>query len=254
MSHAPRTVQNLLELSRRGYYDMPGQLHSGASISGSCPATRSCRTTGNCCGSCSSGSGSSLQCMAYTFGDTCSNTPISCPTLFDPLPSDETGSRPSGSCPASRPYQTDKGCCGACRTDQGTVMAFDCGTTCSSSPRPGRFVHSRHLPPQHSSGCLLCSFRWLESQLRWHLCTCHTTGWPLSTGLKLECLAQMAATGLDVGLRKDMQVCQDPMSFTPSVMIPLAGWQNGEHRPHPNRGERPRCWWSGLRDDHDGKG
>ena len=38
----------------------------------------------------------------------------------------------------------------------------------------------------------------------------------------------MAATGLDVGLRKDMQVCQDPMSFTPSVMIPLAGWQNGE--------------------------
>ena len=25
-----------------------------------------------------------------------------------------------------------------------------------------------------------------------------------------------------------MQVCQDPMSFTPSVMIPLAGWQNGE--------------------------
>ena len=147
MSHAPRTVQNFLELSRRGYYDMPGQLHSGASISGSCPATRSCRTTGNCCGSCSSGSGSSLQCMAYTFGDTCSNTPISCPTLFDPLPSDEIGSRPSGSCPASRPYQTDKGCCGACRTDQGTVMAFDCGTTCSSSPRPGRFVHSRHLRP-----------------------------------------------------------------------------------------------------------
>ena len=32
MSHAPRTVQNFLELSRRGYYDMPGQLHSGASI------------------------------------------------------------------------------------------------------------------------------------------------------------------------------------------------------------------------------
>ena len=83
-------------------------------------------------------------------------------------------------------------------------------------------------PPQHSSGCLLRSFRWLESQLRWHLCTCHTTGWPLSTGLKLECLAQMAATGLDVGLRMDMQVCQDPMSFTPSVMIPLAGWQQGE--------------------------
>ena len=166
--------------------------------------------------------------MAYTSGDTCSNTPISCPTLFDPLPSDEIGSRPSGSCPASRPYQTDKGCCGACRTDQGTVMAYDCGTTCSSSPRPGRFVHSRHLPPQHSSGCLLRSFRWLESQLRWHLCTCHTTGWPFATGLKLECLAQMAATGLDVGLRKDMQVCQDPMSFTPSVMIPLAGWQNGE--------------------------
>ena len=83
-------------------------------------------------------------------------------------------------------------------------------------------------PPQHSSGCLLCSFRWLESQLRWHLCTCHTTGWPFATGLTLECLAQMAATGLDVGLRMDMQVCQDPMSFTPSVMIPLAGWQNGE--------------------------
>ena len=127
--------------------NMLGQLHSGASIRVVPCATRSCRTTVNCCGSCSSGSGSSLQCMAYTSGDTCSNTPISCPTLFDPLPSDEIGSRPSGSCPASRPYQTDKGCCGACRTDQGTVMAFDCGTTCSSSPRPGRFVHSRHLPP-----------------------------------------------------------------------------------------------------------
>jgi hypothetical protein len=25
-------VQNFLELSRRGYYDMPGQLHSGSSI------------------------------------------------------------------------------------------------------------------------------------------------------------------------------------------------------------------------------
>ena len=59
-------------------------------------------------------------------------------------------------------------------------------------------------------------------------CTCLTTGWPFATGLKLECLAQIPATGWAVGLRMDMQVCQDPMSFTPSVLIPLAGWQNGE--------------------------
>ena len=57
-------------------------------------------------------------------------------------------------------------------------------------------------------------------------CTCKTTGWPFATGLKLECLAQ--TSGLAVGLRMDMQVCQDPMSFTPSVLIPLAGWQQGE--------------------------
>ena len=94
--------------------------------SGSCPASRSCRTVGNCCGSCS---GSTGQCYAYTFGATCSNTPISCPANFDALPSDATGSRPRGSCPASRPYQTTTGCCGACRTTDNTIMPYVCRTT-----------------------------------------------------------------------------------------------------------------------------
>ena len=58
-------------------------------------------------------------------------------------------------------------------------------------------------------------------------CTCKTTGWPFATGLQLECLGQISSD-LAVGLRMDMQVCQDPMSFTPSVLIPLAGWQQGE--------------------------
>jgi hypothetical protein len=57
-------------------------------------------------------------------------------------------------------------------------------------------------------------------------CTCKTTGWPFATGLQLECLAQ--TSGLAIGLRMDMQVCQDPMSFTPSIMIPGTGsWQQG---------------------------
>ena len=118
--------------------------------SGSCPATRSCRTVGNCCGSCSGLDG---QCYAYTFGTTCSNTPISCPALFDPLPYDETGSRPIGSCPASRPYQTTTGCCGACRTTSGTVMAYDCGSFCSTSPGPGcsSTVPGTSAPPPPSS-------------------------------------------------------------------------------------------------------
>ena len=104
------------------------------SASGTCPASRSCMTTGGCCGSCS---GSDGQCYAYTFGTTCSNTPISCPALFEPIPPDETGSRPSGSCPPWRPYQTDKGCCGACRTTDNIVMAYHCGTYCSTSPLSG---------------------------------------------------------------------------------------------------------------------
>ena len=106
--------------------------------SGTCPASRSCRTTTGCCGSCSSGSGFNLQCSAYTFGDFCSNTPISCPANFDALPSDDTGSRPSGSCPPWRPYQTTTGCCGACRTTSNTIMPYVCGTNrCSNSPGPG---------------------------------------------------------------------------------------------------------------------
>ena len=94
--------------------------------SGTCPASRSCRTTEGCCGSCS---GANNICYAYTFGSnypaTCSNTPISCPAGFEPLPTDETGSRPSGSCPPWRPYQTTNGCCGACRTDTNLVMAYE---------------------------------------------------------------------------------------------------------------------------------
>jgi hypothetical protein len=80
-------------------------------------------------------------CYAYTFGSlfpaTCSNTPISCPANFDALPTDETGSRPSGTCPPWRPYQTTDGCCGACRTSTNIIMAYDCGTTCSNTPRTG---------------------------------------------------------------------------------------------------------------------
>jgi len=35
----------------------------------------------------------------------------------------------------------------------------------------------------------------------------------------------------------------------------VAAGDAGEHGQHPNRGEPPtRCWWSGLRDHHDGKG
>ena len=107
--------------------------------SGTCPASRSCRVISglymNCCGSCLGVNG---QCSAYTFGTTCSNTPISCPAPFESLPTDETGSRPSGSCPPWRPYQTTDGCCGACATNVGTVVGYDCGgNLCSSSPRSG---------------------------------------------------------------------------------------------------------------------
>jgi hypothetical protein len=104
----------------------------------SCPAFLSCRTTEGCCGSCS---GSDGQCYAYTFGTTCSNTPISCPTDFSPLPSDATGSRPRGSCPATRPYQTTDGCCGACRTTDNRIFPYVCrttsGTTCSNTLSTG---------------------------------------------------------------------------------------------------------------------
>ena len=222
--------------------------------SGSCPAERSCRTTGGCCGSCS---GSSGQCFAYTFGNTCSNTPISCPANFDALPSDATGSRPRGSCPASRPYQTTTGCCGACRTTSGTVMAYNCGTYCSNTPGIGcsSTVPGTSAPPPPPSpppppppsppppppapsilpnlptitgwGVSCADFHDFSRSSPGGICTCVTTGWPFATGLKLECLAQIPSTWA-VGLRMDMQVCQDPMSFTPSVLIPLAGWQQGE--------------------------
>ena len=104
--------------------------------SGSCPVTRSCATTTGCCGSCSGQGG---DCFPYTCGETCQESACSaCPALFDPLPSDETGSRPStGSCPATRPYKTTAGCCGACTTSGGDVLPYDCGTTCSSTPGPG---------------------------------------------------------------------------------------------------------------------
>ena len=106
--------------------------------SGTCPASRSCRSTSNCCGSCT---GANNICYAYTFGSdypaTCSNTPISCPAGFEPLPTDETGSRPSGSCPPWRPYQSTNGCCGACRTATNLIMPYDCGNTCSTLPGPG---------------------------------------------------------------------------------------------------------------------
>ena len=109
--------------------------------SGTCPATRSCLVTSglyrNCCGSCLAANG---QCYAYSYGSpsaTCSDIPISCPALFEPLPSDETGSRTRGSCPPWRPYQTEAGCCGACLTTTNLVRPYDCGNTCSSSPGPG---------------------------------------------------------------------------------------------------------------------
>ena len=120
------------------------------SASGTCPASRSCMTTGGCCGSCA---GSTGACYAYTFGTTCSATPISCPDLFDALPTDETGSRPSGSCPAWRPYQTTDGCCGACRTATNLVTAYNCGSYCSTSPGPGcsSTVPGTSAPPPPSS-------------------------------------------------------------------------------------------------------
>lgn len=108
---------------------------TAASNGGTCPASRSCLTTSGCCGSCSSNNG---NCFAYTCGSICQNTPCSaCPAGFDPLPSDDTGSRVRGSCPATRPHMTTTGCCGACATDSGTVMAYHCGSTCSNSPDPG---------------------------------------------------------------------------------------------------------------------
>jgi len=127
----------------------------------SCPAFLSCRTTEGCCGSCS---GSDGQCYAYTFGTTCSNTPISCPTDFSPLPSDATGSRPRGSCPASRPYQTTDGCCGACRTTDNRIFPYVCrttsGTTCSNTLSTGcssTVTGTSITPPQHAQ--LPTSFR-----------------------------------------------------------------------------------------------
>ena len=53
-----------------------------------CPANRPCRTTGGCCGSCSASSG---QCLAYTFGTTCSSTPISCPATCTHFPPTRPG-------------------------------------------------------------------------------------------------------------------------------------------------------------------
>jgi hypothetical protein len=242
--------------------------------SGSCPATRSCRTNcseslfgswacrSNCCGSCSPLNRRG-ECFAYTFGDFCSNTPISCPDLFDPLPTDDTGSRPSGSCPAWRPYQTNQGCCGACRTTDNTIMAYDCGTYCSTSPGPGCSstvpgtsasppppLQRSAPPPPPGWGVSCAAFDGLSDSSN-GTCTCKTTGWPFATGLQLECLGQTSGLvapgvaqavagntqtsdpGFAVGLRMDMQLCQDPslpsyIPFTSSVMIPGAGWQKGE--------------------------
>jgi len=236
--------------------------------SGSCPATRSCKTTGNCCGSCSVASNPLItgtavsQCLAYTFGDFCSSTPISCPANFDALPSDDTGSRPSGSCPAWRPYQTNQGCCGACRTTDNTIMAYDCGTNCSTSPGPGCSstvpgTSASPPPPLQRSapspppgwGVSCAAFDGL-SDSSGGTCTCKTTGWPFATGLQLECLGQTSGLvapgvaqavagktqtsdpGFAVGLRMDMQLCTSEDSsyipFTSSVMIPGAGWQKGK--------------------------
>ena len=136
-------------------------------------------------------------------------------------------------------------------------MAYDCGIYCSSSPGPGcsSTVPGTSAPPPPPSpppppppsppppppapsilpnlptitgwGVSCADFHDFSRSSPGGICTCVTTGWPFATGLTLECLAQMPSTWA-VGLRVDMQVCQDPMSFTPSVLIPLAGWQQGE--------------------------
>ena len=128
-------------------------------------------------------------------------------------------------------------------------MAYNCGTYCSTSPGPGcsSTVPGTAAPPPSTvpgtaappTPSILPN---LPNTLGWGVscaafdglsgssggtCTCKTTGWPFATGLQLECLGQISSD-LAVGLRMDMQVCQDPMSFTPSVLIPLAGWQQGE--------------------------
>ena len=136
--------------------------------------------------------------------------------------------------------------------------------TCSaSSPPPSTHVHLPHSPSPHSHsphthtphthippsppnpapagsssradlatspgtgwGVSCAAFDGL-SDISGGTCTCKTTGWPFATGLQLECLGQISSD-LAVGLRMDMQVCQDPMSFTPSIMIPGTGsWQQG---------------------------
>ena len=111
-----------------------------APSSGTCNyATRSCKKD-NCCGSCFSISDADkilrdqdlpyeAHCWAYTCGDMCQDTPCeACSDHFTPLPTDDTGSRPSdgGECPASRPHKTTDGCCGACRDDADGVYAYEC--------------------------------------------------------------------------------------------------------------------------------
>ena len=76
---------------------------------------------------------------AYTCGDKCQDTPCdACTDHFTPLPTDDTGSRPSAGseCPASRPHKTTDGCCGACRDDFDSVYAYDCHSTCSRTDLP----------------------------------------------------------------------------------------------------------------------
>ena len=101
------------------------------------------------------------------------------------------------------------------------------------------------------------SFRWLEWQLWWHLLLPYdrlavrhraATGVPGSDSRNY--LGRWSSDG-HAGLpRSDVLHTQRHDSA-----CWLAEWGAGEHRPHPNRGKPPiRCWWSGLRDHHDGKG
>ena len=137
-------------------------------------------------------------------------------------------------------------------------MAYDCGTYCSTSPGPGCSstvpgTSASPPPPQQRSapppppgwGVSCAAFDGLSDSSN-GTCTCKTTGWPFATGLQLECLGQTSGLvapgvaqtvagktqtsdpGFAVGLRMDMQLCQEYMSFTSSVMIPGAGWQKGK--------------------------
>ena len=95
---------------------------------GSCPDSKPCKTTAGCCGACSTID----KCWAYKCGETCQDTPCTCPAMFDFVNTN------TGSCPDSKPCKTTTGCCGACSTID-KCWAYSCtdsagNTYCSDAP------------------------------------------------------------------------------------------------------------------------